>query len=478
MTEVPQDAIKKTLRNVWGFDHLRDEQEALIQKVLSGQDLLAVLPTGYGKTLCFELPAVLTTGLTLVITPLVALMQDQVTKGRQRGLKTAALHGGLSRPERKAVLKGIAEGSWQLLYISPEGLLHPGVWSVVHSSPVVRIVLDEAHCAISWGETFRPHYLRLAAVRRAFPQTPALCAFTATAPPPMLKALVELLELNTAQQIILKPYRSNLFLRVQTCWTPRQRYTATLEFLKQHRNQGGLVYRRTRAGAEELAQTLQQQGWKTAAYHAGMGTDQRRMVESQWQTGELPFVVATCAFGLGIDRADVRWVLHYEPSLSLEEYLQEFGRAGRDQKPAEALLLVSEPTGWLDPSDKQMRQYFKRQQQEQQKYALALARKLPVQGHVTEVQRQFASSSGDTFYQALALLQRGKALQWHSPFEYQLQMQQFDAKFLEEDPAAPQMAAYATRQGCRWQFLLQAFGFAHEACGHCDRCSRNKSYTF
>jgi ATP-dependent DNA helicase RecQ len=202
------------------------------------------------------------------------------------------------------------------------------------------------------------------------------------------------------------------------------------------------------------------------------------MVESQWQTGELPFVVATCAFGLGIDRADVRWVLHYEPSLSLEEYLQEFGRAGRDQKPAEALLLVSEPTGWLDPSDKQMRQYFKRQQQEQQKYALALARKLPVQGHVTEVQRQFASSSGDTFYQALALLQRGKALLWHSPFEYQLQMQQFDAKFLEEDPAAPQMAAYATRQGCRWQFLLQAFGFAHEACGHCDRCSRNKSYTF
>ena len=476
MTEVPQDAIKKTLRNVWGFDHLREEQEALIQKVLSGQDLLAVLPTGYGKTLCFELPAVLTPGLTLVITPLVALMQDQVTKGRQRGLKTAALHGGLSRPERKAVLKGIAEGSWQLLYISPEGLLHPGVWTVVHSSPVVRIVLDEAHCAISWGETFRPHYLRLAAVRRALPQTPALCAFTATAPPPMLKALEELLELHTAQRIILKPYRSNLFLRVQTCWTPRQRYTATLEFLKQHRNQGGLVYRRTRAGAEELAHTLQQEGWNTAAYHAGMGTDQRRRVEKQWQTGELPFVVATCAFGLGIDRADVRWVLHYEPSLSLEEYLQEFGRSGRDQKPAEALLLVSEPTGWVDPSDKQMRQYFKRQQQEQQQYALALAQKLPVQGHVTEVQRRFASSSGDTFYQALALLQRGKALQWHSPFEYQLQMQQFDPKFLEEDPATPQMAAYATTQGCRWQFLLQAFGFAHSACGHCDRCSRNKSY--
>jgi ATP-dependent DNA helicase RecQ len=473
MTEVPQDAIKKTLRTIWGFEELREQQEALIQKVLSGQDLLAVLPTGYGKTLCFELPAVLTAGLTLVVTPLVALMQDQVTKGRQRGLKSAALHGGLSRPERKAVLKGMAEGSWNLLYVSPEGLLNPGVWSVVQKSSVVRLVLDEAHCAISWGETFRPHYLRIAAVRRALPQAPALCAFTATAPPRTLKFLVELLELNTAQRTILKPYRPNLFLRVQTCWTPRQRYTATLEFLKQHRNQGGLVYRRTRAGAEELAQKLQELGWKTAAYHAGMGTDQRRKVEAQWQTGELPFVVATCAFGLGIDRADVRWVLHYEPSLSLEEYLQEFGRAGRDQKPAEALLLVSEPTGWLDPSDKQMRQYFKGQQQEQQKYALMLAQKLPSEGHVTEVQRQFASSSSDTFYRALALLQRAKALKWDSPFEYQLQMQQFDPKCLEEDSATPQMATYATTHLCRWQFLLQAFGFTHGACGHCDRCSRH-----
>jgi ATP-dependent DNA helicase RecQ len=475
MTESPQnaikeDAIKKTLRDVWGFDGLRGEQEALVQQVLSGQDLLAVLPTGYGKTLCFELPAVLTSGITLVVTPLVALMEDQVTKGRQRGLKSAALHGGLSRPDRKAVLKGMAEGDWSLLYISPEGLLHPAVWSVVQKSPVVRMVLDEAHCAISWGETFRPHYLRLAAVRRALPQKPALCAFTATAPPPMLRALVTLLELDTAQQTILKPYRPNLFLRVTTCWTPRQRYTATLAFLKQHRDQGGLIYRRTRAGAEELAQTLRQQGWKTAAYHAGMGTDQRRRVEAQWQTGVLPFVVATCAFGLGIDRSDVRWVLHYEPSLSLEEYLQEFGRAGRDQNPAEALLLVSESTGWLDPSDQQMRQYFKRQQQEQQKYALDLARKLPVQGHVTEVQRHFAAATGDTFYRALALLQRGRALQWHSPFEYQLQMQQFDPKSLEEDPAAPQMSTYATTRGCRWQFLLQAFGFDHGACGHCDRC--------
>ena len=466
--------VLQTFQRVWGYENFRSPQGEIVQCLLAGQDALIVMPTGGGKSICFQLPALLQTGLTLVVSPLVALMEDQVQELRQRQQPAALLHSQLSGQERKQVLWKLENQRLRLLYLSPETLLSPPVWSRL-ADPRLQInglILDEAHCLAQWGDSFRPAYYRLGAVRpellktRSADSRIAIAAFTATADRATQSTLQQVLQLQQPEIFRASPYRSNLHLKVQTVWTPRGRKQQLLQFLRSHPQLSGLVYVRARRDSEELAEWLTLQGYRTAAYHAGLPASERRTIEQAWMQGTAQFVVCTSAFGLGINKPNLRWVVHFHPPLLLSEYVQEAGRAGRDGKPAEALTLVSEPTGLLDSDDKQRWRAFAEQGRSQQQIAQRHAHKLPHQGSVPPNQAREEAL-------ALAWLQSVGRLTWKTPFEYELHPPQKAAS--DASTAQPPSAYFRTRE-CRWKFLLAAFGFEAEAaafrCDRCDNCLR------
>jgi ATP-dependent DNA helicase RecQ len=470
--------VRAAFKNIWGYADFRPPQGEIVSSLLSQKDALIIMPTGGGKSICFQLPALLQTGLTLVVSPLVALMENQVQELRERQLSAALLHSELPTAQRRATLQAIERQQLRLLYVSPETLLSAPVWERL-SQPHIQInalILDEAHCLVQWGDTFRPAYRRLGAVRSALlkfkpPGTKiSIAAFTATADPAAQKVIQTVLQLHQPEIFRLNPYRPNLHPRVRIVWTPRGRKQLLLKFIQNRPQQAGLVYVRTRRDSENLAAWLTQMGYATASYHAGLGAAERRAVEASWLSGKIPFVVCTCAFGMGINKPDCRWVVHFHAPHLLSEYVQEIGRAGRDGKPAEALTLVSEPTGWLDPEDKQRQQFFDQQMRSQQQIAQQLVKKLPKQGEVSAVTRQFPDAAI-----AFSLLHSNGQLTWLDPFHYKIEPK------AKNQPASPfhatqQMSQYLHTKQCRWQFLLNAFGFGKEAanwrCGHCDNCRR------
>lgn len=470
--------VKTALKQIWGYDDFRHPQGEIVRSLLSQKDALIIMPTGGGKSICFQIPALLKTGLTLVVSPLVALMENQVEELRQRNQKAALLHNELSSFQRRAALQALEKQQLRLLYLSPETLLSPPVWERL-SHPQLQIngiILDEAHCLVQWGDTFRPAYRRLGAVRPALlkskpPGTKiSLAAFTATADPSAQKIISTVLQLQQPDSFKLNPYRPNLHLSIRIAWTPKGRKQQLLKFIQNRPNQTGLIYVRTRKDSENLAEWLTEMGYKTASYHAGLGATERRAVEASWLGGKIPFVVCTCAFGMGINKSDVRWVIHFHAPHLLSEYVQEMGRAGRDGKPAEALTLISEPTGFLDAEDKQRQQFFQEQMFKQQQKAQQLVKKLPQQGEVTSVTRQFPDGAT-----ALSLLHSSGQLQWLDPFHYAISAKSGNQPQMQLQ-AAKQMSEYLHTKKCRWQFLLNAFGFSQEAanwrCGHCDNCKQ------
>ncbi|MBD2098464.1 ATP-dependent DNA helicase RecQ [Trichocoleus sp. FACHB-591] len=299
----------------------------------------------------------------------------------------------------------------------------------------------------------------------------AIAAFTATADPQAQKTIQHILQLRQPQVFRCNPYRDNLHLLVKTAWTPRGRKQQLLQFIQARPQQAGLVYVRTRRDSESLVTWLQQEGYATAAYHAGLSPEERRAIEQAWLHGHTQFVICTSAFGLGINKPDCRWVIHFHVPFLLSEYVQEIGRAGRDGEPAIALTLVSEPTGWLDSGDKQQRQFFVDKLRSQQQIASQLIHKLPRQGTVEAVSRQFPDGAI-----ALSLLQAAGQLRWQDPFHYAIASTNQSSITLNQlqTQAIAQMTDFLGTRQCRWQFLLSAFGFAAEAtnfrCGHCDRC--------
>ena len=468
--------VRAAFQKIWGYEDFRPPQGEIIQSLLAKKDALIIMPTGGGKSICFQLPALLQTGLTLVVSPLVALMENQVQELRERRLPAALLHSELPSDTRRKTLQALGRQELRLLYLSPETLLSKPVWEKLCQPQVVinGLILDEAHCLVQWGDSFRPAYRRLGTVRPALLKSKplgtniALAAFTATADPLAQTKIREVLELQQPAVFCIFPYRSNINLFIRIIWTPRGRKQQLLKFLLDKRQQTGLVYVRTRRDSEELAAWLQEMGYATAAYHAGLGAEERRAVEAEWLSGKIPFVICTCAFGMGINKSDVRWVVHFHPPLLISEYVQEIGRAGRDGKPAEALMLISEPTGWLDPEDKQRQKFFEENLHKQQLSAQQVLKKLPKTGEVNAVAREFPDGAI-----ALSLLHSSGQLQWLDPFHYTIVS---GAK--TEPPAqlhaAKQMNQYLTTKQCRWRFLLSAFGFEEEMknwrCGHCDNC--------
>ena len=457
-------------KKIWGYDNFRYPQGEIIQSLLEKQDALIVMPTGGGKSICFQLPALLQTGLTVVISPLVALMENQVQELRQLKLPAALLHSELPIRERKKTLEALERQQLRLLYLSPETLLSTPVWErLCHPRLKINgLILDEAHCLVQWGDTFRPAYRRLGAVRPALLKCKlagtkiAIASFTATADPSAQKTIQNVLQLQQPTVFLINPYRQNLNLQVQTIWTPRGRRQKLLKFIQARPQQVGLVYVRSRRDTEELADWLMSLGYVTAAYHAGLSADERRDIEASWLSGKSQFIVCTCAFGMGINKPNVRWVVHFQPPQLLSEYIQEVGRAGRDGLPSDALTLVCEPTGWLYPDDKQQRQFFVDKMRSQYQNAQQLAKKLPVQGEVATVSRQFRDGAI-----ALALLHSAGQVEWQDPFHYHKDPSKESRTVAQlnvtQEQAQSQLTRYLTTRECRWQFLLQAFGFTKEA---------------
>ncbi len=478
------DEVCAAFKKIWGYDNFRPPQGEIVRSLLDKRDALIVLPTGSGKSIGFQLPALLQTGLTLVVSPLVALMENQVQELRDRNLPAALLHSEIPAQQRRQTLQALEQQQLRLLYLSPETLLSPPVWEPL-CQPDLKInglILDEAHCLVQWGDSFRPAYRRLGAVRPSLlkhkPEGTeiAIAAFTATADPSAQRTIRNVLQLQQPQVFLISPYRENLNLKVQTAWTPRSRRHQMLKFIKAQAGQSGLVYVRSRRDSEELAKAFGRRGYATAAYHAGLSAEERREIEGNWLSGTTQFVVCTCAFGMGINKPDVRWVVHFQPPQLLSEYIQEVGRGGRDGKPCEALTLTSEPTGWLNPEDQQKRKFFVEQLRSQYQKTQRLVKKLPMEGDIETVVKQFQDAEI-----ALAILHSAGQLQWLDPFRYRRHIAQDSralAKLSETQVQThSQMTDYLTTRECRWQFLLKAFGFTKEAsgfkCGHCDNCVRS-----
>lgn len=472
---------RAAFQQIWGYEDFRPPQGEIIHSLLSGKDALIIMPTGGGKSICFQLPALLQTGLTLVISPLVALMENQVQELRDRSLPAGLIHSQLPAQQRQKTLQQIQQNQLRLLYLSPETLLSKAIWESI-SQPQIQInglILDEAHCLVQWGETFRPAYQRLGTVRSTLLKSKpagskiAIAAFTATADPQTQQTIQKVLQLQKPEKFLLNPYRENLHLRVQIVWTPRGRRQQLLKFINARKKQAGLIYVRTRKDSESLAAWLEDEDYITAAYHAGLSAEERREIEKAWLNGDIQFVVCTSAFGMGINKSNVRWVVHFQAPLLLSEYIQEVGRAGRDGKPAEALTLISEPTGWLYPEDKQRREFFEDKLRSQYQTAQQLAKKLPLQGDVEAISKQFPEGAI-----ALSVLHSSGQLNWRDPFNYSINK---SARSLSGEQlnrtAAQQMSQYLTTRQCRWQFLLQAFGFEEAAkslrCSHCDNCKKS-----
>lgn len=330
---------REVLKHQFGYDEFRLDQEQVIETVLQGKDAVVLMPTGGGKSLCYQIPALMLDGLTVVISPLIALMKDQVDALRNNGIDAAYLNSTQTAQEQVEVFRGVRSGNTKLLYVAPERLLQSGdqFLDFLRSIDVSLFAIDEAHCISSWGHDFRPEYMQLGQLKTHFPQVPVI-ALTATADQLVRKDIVERLNVNDAQVFVSGFNRPNIYYAVEP---KRNSYSQLLDYLDKHKDESGIIYCLSRSAVDSLALDLKDEGFSALPYHAGHDRESRVRNQELFLKDEVKIIVATIAFGMGIDKSNVRFVVHMDLPKNIESYYQETGRAGRDGLPSEALLFFS-----------------------------------------------------------------------------------------------------------------------------------------
>jgi len=329
---------KEALRKYFGHDDFRPGQEAMVQALMEGRDALGVMPTGAGKSMCYQVPALLKEGITLVISPLISLMADQVAALRSAGVPAAYLNSSLTPRQMELATQRAWQGMYKIIYVAPERLEVPSFIEFARAAKIALIAVDEAHCVSQWGQDFRPVYLRIADFVDSLPVRPVMGAFTATATQRVREDIVRLLRLKSPAVASTGFDRPNLYFEVAQ---PKDRYAALSAILRQKRGEACIVYCATRKAVEEVTDRLRAEGFSAGRYHAGLSDEERRESQEDFQYDRLQIMVATNAFGMGIDKSNVRSVIHYNMPRSMEAYYQEAGRAGRDGEKAECVLLYS-----------------------------------------------------------------------------------------------------------------------------------------
>ncbi|MEX0996829.1 MAG: DNA helicase RecQ [Flavobacteriaceae bacterium] len=323
------------LKTHFGFDSFRLNQEAVVKDILSGNDVIAIMPTGGGKSVCFQLPALMLPGTAIVISPLIALMKDQVDALHANGIPAAFYNSTQSPEVQNEVLQNLHNQKIKLLYVAPESLSF--LMPHLNTNNVSLFAIDEAHCISAWGHDFRPAYTQLGTLKNTFPEVP-VAAFTATADSATQDDIVKQLHIPKAKKHLASFDRKNLFLEVRP---GTNRLPQILQFLRNRHDESGIIYCLSRKSTETLAQKLKSSGYKAKAYHAGLDSEERTRIQENFVNDRTPIIVATIAFGMGIDKSNVRWVIHYNMPKNIEGYYQEIGRSGRDGLPAQTLLFYS-----------------------------------------------------------------------------------------------------------------------------------------
>ena len=328
----------QTLKKYFGYDAFRSGQETLIDSILNGRDVLGIMPTGAGKSICYQVPALMLSGITLVISPLISLMKDQVRALNEAGIHAAYINSSLTENQISKALFNAKNGQYKIIYVAPERLETYSFLDFAMNAPISMITVDEAHCISQWGQDFRPSYMNIVKLVSRLPKRPIVSAFTATATTNVKEDIICVLQLANPNILITGFDRKNLYFEVKT---GKKKDDALIEYIKEHETESGIIYCATRKNVEAVWELLMAKGIFAAKYHAGLTNEERKVNQDDFIYDIKPIVVATNAFGMGIDKSNVRYVIHYNMPQSMENYYQEAGRAGRDGEKSDCILLYS-----------------------------------------------------------------------------------------------------------------------------------------
>ena len=325
----------QVLKETFGYTTFRQGQERLVDSTLSGRDVLGIMPTGAGKSICFQVPALLFPGITIVVSPLISLMKDQVSALNAAGIHAAYINSSLTEGQFRKAMEFARQGRYKIIYAAPERLMTESFLALAQEVPISMVAVDEAHCISQWGQDFRPSYLKIVDFIQQLPMRPVLAAYTATATKAVKEDILCILGLKNPDVLVTGYDRKNLYFAVEK---PKNKTEALLEYLRRNSEKSGIIYCNTRKTVEEVHQELVQAGYPVVRYHAGLSEEEKKQNQEDFIYDAAPIMVATNAFGMGIDKSNVRFVIHYNMPKDIESYYQEAGRAGRDGEPGECIL--------------------------------------------------------------------------------------------------------------------------------------------